>query len=391
MDGLREGLARAGSPDSGEPYGDVDALLSFWPTEDAWAVPVSFLTVYLAVNWWASWYPGAEPGGGGYTAQRLMACRNERHALLASIWFNAAHYALRPWPWIIVGLCGIGLYGHELLGLTAEERDKVNVASYYVRVMKDHLPAGLRGLLLAAFAAAYMSTISTQLNWGASYLVNDLYRPNSKKPRDPKRELLIARLTTLFILAVSVVFTRMMSSVEEAWAFLMALGAGSGPVLILRWYWWRISARSEISAMLAALMTSLFLSQMIGLDAGGADFAKVSLITLFVTSVCWIAVTFIFGPESDETLRRFYARVRPGGPGWRAVDAGARPAQFAIRGAAWCAGLALVYGLLFGIGHFIFERSGWAWICMSVAFAGGLSLVFLLRQPVFQMSEESQA
>ncbi len=210
--------------------------------DSAWMPALTFF-VYIAVNWWASWYPGAEPGGGGYIAQRIMSARDERHALLAALWFNIAHYALRPWPWILVALVSMILYP----GLADPEAG-------YVRVMVDHLPPFWRGFLLAAFFAAYMSTISTQLNWGASYLVNDVYRRFWAPDRAESHYAAIGRLATVAMMGVSGLATYYIGSVEGAWKFLLALGAGTGLVYLLRWYWWRINAWSEVSAMVAALV-----------------------------------------------------------------------------------------------------------------------------------------
>src|SRR5205809_197327 len=223
-----------------------DAPLNFIPSLDSAWMPALTFFVYLAVNWWASWYPGAEPGGGGYVAQRLLSTKNERHALLAALWFNIAHYALRPWPWIVVALVSMVLYP----GLADPE-------SGYVKVMVDLLPPFWRGFLIAAFFAAYMSTISTQLNWGASYLVNDVYRRFWAVGRSERHYAAAGRVATLVMMVISGVVTLNISTVEGAWKFLLAIGAGTGLVYLLRWYWWRVNAWSEVSAMAAALGAGL--------------------------------------------------------------------------------------------------------------------------------------
>ena len=207
----------------------------------AFALTVASFLAYVGIIWWASWYPGAEPGGGGYVAQRMMSAKDEKHSLFATLFFQIAHYAIRPWPWIIVGLCTLLLYpqlgaGDKGLG--------------YIYAMRDFLPVGLKGLLVAAFFAAYMSTIATQLNWGTSYLINDFYRRFVTKNEDEKHYVKISRGTTLLLMLLSVFVTIFISRISGAWEFIMECGAGLGLVLILRWFWWRINAWSEISAMI---------------------------------------------------------------------------------------------------------------------------------------------
>src|SRR2546422_582004 len=305
MSGLLAAL-HARFPDAA-PLGMVPALDSAW-------MPALTFFVYIAVNWWASWYPGAEPGGGGYVAQRIMSAKDERHALLAAVWFNIAHYALRPWPWIVVAVVSMVLSP----GLADPE-------SGYVRVMVDVLPPFWRGFLLAAFFAAYMSTISTQLNWGASYLVNDVYRRFWAPGRAEAHYVAVGRVATVGMMAISGVVTYYIGSVEGAWKFLLALGAGTGLVYLLRWYWWRVNAWSEVSAMTAALVVSLVAQFAFGLSADDPrGFAWLLLTTTAATTAIWLLVTFLTPPEPPERLRRFYARARPGGPGWRAIVPEAR-------------------------------------------------------------------
>jgi SSS family solute:Na+ symporter len=337
-----------------------DAPLRVVPDlHSAWMPALTFF-VYLAVNWWASWYPGAEPGGGGYVAQRIMAARNERHALLSALWFNIAHYALRPWPWIVVALASMVLFP----GLADPE-------SGYVRVMTALLPPFWRGFLLAAFFAAYMSTISTQLNWGASYLVNDVYR-RFWAPRRPERHYAwVGRWATLAMMIVAGVATWYIASVEGAWKFLLAIGAGTGLVYLLRWYWWRINAWSEVSAMAAALVVSLALQGLAGLGADDPrGFAVLLLATTGITTVVWLAVTYLTPPEPRERLRAFYARVEPGGPGWTAVvPEAAGQGALAAGLLHWLAGCAVVYLGLFGIGGFVLGRPWRGTVAVLVAAA----------------------
>ncbi|HXG03859.1 MAG TPA: sodium:solute symporter family protein [Candidatus Binatia bacterium] len=347
-------------------YPDGAPLRMVPDLDSAWMPALTFF-VYLAVNWWASWYPGAEPGGGGYVAQRILSTRDERHALLAAVWFNIAHYALRPWPWILVALVSMVLYP----GLADPEAG-------YVQVMVDHLPPFWRGWLLAAFFAAYMSTISTQLNWGASYLVNDVYRRFWAPDRSPAHYANVGRAATVAMMLVAGVVSTFIASVEGAWKFLLALGAGTGLVYLLRWYWWRINAWSEVSAMAAAFVVSLGLQFGAGLSADDPrGFAWLLLLTTAVTTAVWVGVTYLTAPEPLDRLRAFYAQVRPGGPGWAAVEPAAAADGRLARGLLqWAAGCVVVYLGLFGIGALVLGRPLHGLASLVV---GGLLLAWLLR------------
>src|SRR5580698_8084077 len=272
--------------------GDGSPFLSFVPDlHSVWMPAVTFF-VYIAVNWWATWYPGAEPGGGGYVAQRMFSAKDERNSLLATLWFNIAHYALRPWPWILVALASLILFP----GLEKPETG-------YIRVMIVYLPPSLRGLMVAAFAAAYMSTIATQLNWGASYLVNDFYRRFLKPHASDRHYVQISQAATILLTIVSAVVTFYMDSIAGAWKLLVVTGAGTGSVLLLRWYWWRINAWSEVSAMLAAFVVSVTLQVGLGMDKDKpVDFAWIMMITVGITTVVWLSVTFLTKPESESVL-----------------------------------------------------------------------------------------
>jgi Na+/proline symporter len=331
--------------------GEDSAFLSFVPNlHSVWMPAITFF-VYIAVNWWATWYPGAEPGGGGYIAQRMFSAKDERNSLLATLWFNIAHYALRPWPWVVVGMASVILYPH----LQDPETG-------YIRVMIDYLPASLRGLMVAAFAAAFMSTIGTQLNWGASYLVNDFYRRFLREHEPEHHYVRVSQIATILLTVISAVITHYMDSIAGAWKLLIVTGAGTGSVLILRWYWWRINAWSEVSAMAAAFVVSIVLQTAFHQDSDDpVQFAHIILITVGITTAVWLAATFLTAPETNATLLGFYRRVRPSagwGPvarlapevrvshdlGWNLLD--------------WLCGCALVYGALFGIGRIILENYG---------------------------------
>jgi Na+/proline symporter len=356
-------------------YGSPEAAFGVIPpTDQAW-LPLSTLLVFLAVQWWATWYPGQEPGGGGYVVQRILSSRDERHGLLATLWFTIAHYALRPWPWILVGFVAALQYP----GLANPEEG-------YVRVMVDILPSPYKGLLLAAFAAAYMSTISTHLNWGASYLVNDFYLRFVRPDASPRAQVMASRLATVFMMVASLVVMSFLSSVEQGWKILIGLGAGTGLVFILRWYWWRVNAWSEISAMAASFVTSVVLATFgydLG-DPGRATYAQTMLITVLVTSAVWLGVTFLTPPESDATLERFYRRVRPGGPGWRRVADRLGFPDDRIPGGAlswinWAAGVVAVYSAVFAVGALVTGAPGRGLAYGAVAIAAFLLIQRNLR------------
>ena len=323
------------------------SALSFVPDlNSAWMPMITFL-VYISVNWWAVWYPGAEPGGGGFVAQRMFCAKDEKNSLLATLWFNIAHYGLRPWPWILVGLASILLY--------PDLKDK---ESGYVLVMVNYLPAALRGLMLAGFAAAFMSTIGTNLNWGASYLVNDFYRRFVHKTATEGHYVAMSQVATVFLTIISAVVTYYMDTIAGAWKLLIVTGAGTGTVLILRWYWWRINAWSEVSAMAAAFAASLTLQLGFGLSSDDPiGFAYIMLYTVGFTTVVWLVVTFMTAPEPMDKLLSFYRKVHPWTLGWAPVAKLAPEIpptrDFAYNLMDWLCGCVMIYGLLFGIGKIV--------------------------------------
>ena len=337
IEAMKTKLVAAGR---GSALGFVPEIGSVW-------MPMLTFFVYIAVNWWATWYPGAEPGGGGYVAQRMLSAKDERHSLLATLWFNIAHYAVRPWPWILVALASLILFP----GLKDPETG-------YIRVMIDYLPSSLRGLMVAAFAAAFMSTIATQLNWGASYLVNDFYRRFVRRDAGEPHYVLASRLATALLTVISAAVAFRIESIGGAWKLLIITGAGTGAVLLLRWYWWRINAWSEVSAMITAFVVSVLLQTVGGLDSDlPLDFARIVLVTVAVTTVVWLVVTFTTRPETDATLVAFYRRTRPSRRGWGPVAARAPDVRPSTDGLAnlldWVAGCVLVYGALFGVGKLL--------------------------------------
>ena len=386
LENLKTRLAGVTPVDSTQPFGPGGAIQLLPDGTAVWMLPLLTLVVYLGVNWWASWYPGAEPGGGGYVAQRIFSAKNEKHGLLATLWFNIAHYALRPWPWIIVALCSLVLYNGTTLN---PETGKPDAAFGYVQVMNDYLPIGFRGLLLASFAAAYMSTISTQMNWGASYIINDFYRRFVKTEASEKHYVFASRVATLIIVLLSIVVTYYMTRITTGWELVMALGAGTGLVYILRWYWWRVNAWSEIAAMTSALVVSLSLGQILedipdyhpGTPLG---FAVQILLTVGITTVVWLVATFLTKPEPMEKLISFYRHVHPAGTWWRPVARAAgipeRTGEVWPNVLNWLLGIVLIYSILFGIGELLFGTWPRVLLYLVVAAISGVVMMWNLNR-----------
>jgi len=351
--------------------GSGGSRLSFFPSSDSVWMPAIAFFVYLAVNWWASWYPGSEPGGGGYVAQRIFSAKDERHGLFATLWFNIAHYAVRPWPWILTALASIVLYPN----LADKEAG-------YVRTLMDPqvFPAALRGIMLAAFAAAYMSTIGTQLNWGASYIVNDWYRRFVRRRASEREYVAVSQASTVVLMLVSIYVTLHLASIEQAWKLLLVTGAGTGGVLLMRWFWWRINAWSEVAAMTVAAATSLFLQIGVGWDSDRPrEFALLMLVTVAITTASWLLVTWLTPPEPASTLDAFFLRVRPAGPGWARVAArtGVRATEsLGAQLVNWILGCVMIYATLFGVGTVLLGR---AWIGITLLGVSALSALAIAR------------
>ena len=309
----------------------------------AFALTVTSFLAYIGIIWWASWYPGAEPGGGGYVAQRMMSAKDEKHSLFATLFFQIAHYALRPWPWILVAICTLIIYPD------LPESEK---GMGYIFAMRDFLPIGLKGLLVAAFFAAYMSTIATQLNWGTSYLVNDLYKRFMVIGKSEKHYVFSSRMTTIILMIISIIVTLFITRISGAWEFIMECGAGVGLVLILRWFWWRINAWSEISAMITPFIVYPILLIF------DVSFPYTLFIIVPCTTIVWIVVTFITKPTDEDRLKTFYRKVHPGGRLWQHISEKIPEVKgdknFKRMFINWIFGVTLVYSLLFGIGNLIF-------------------------------------
>jgi len=330
-----------------------------------WTLPVLTFLTYLGVQWWSAWYPGAEPGGGGYVAQRMFSARDEKNSLGATLWFNIAHYALRPWPWIVTGLVALAVYS-PMGGLHPSAAFAANPQQGYVMVLRDYLPPALRGVMIAAFLAAFMSTLGTQLNWGVSYLVNDLYRRFLARDKSERHYVAIGRLFTIVLVLISGYVASQLTSIGQGWRIVLELGIGTGAVYILRWYWWRINAWSEIVAMSVAALVTFLLHRVSFSGNDAVIFAKTSLVTAGCTTVAWVVATFLTPAEPADKLLAFYRRVHPAIYGWKHV---ARQApempevrDFGSNAFDWAMGCVMVYGTLFGIGKIVFG----AWISGSL-------------------------
>jgi Na+/proline symporter len=344
-------------------------------------IPVMAFLVNIGLQWWAFWYPGAEPGGGGYIAQRIFSARDEKHGLLSVLWFNIANYAVRPWPWIIAALAVIVLYP----GLQKPETG-------YMLLMNNYLPHWMRGVAIAGFLAAFMSTVATQLNWGASYLVSDFYRRFIKTHGSEKHYVFVSRACTVLLVIASAWISVNLASIGSGWQIVLEAGAGTGAVYLLRWYWWRINAWSEISAMASSLAVTLVLNKWHPF-AGNTSvvFAKTAVTTTLVTTFVWIAVTLLTQPESDAVLLAFYRKVRPDVRGWKRVAALApelpRTRDLGPNLYAWLLGCVMVYLSLFGVGKLLLRQP----LSGTVLLLGSaVSALLLYREISMRWSQEAR-
>jgi solute:Na+ symporter, SSS family len=345
-----------------------------WASNAVWTLPVLTFIVYLGMQWWLAWYPGAEPGGGGYVAQRMFSAKDEKNSLGATLWFNIAHYALRPWPWIVTALVAVVVYSPNG-GLHPSVAFAQNPEQGYVMVLRDFLPPALRGLMVAAFLAAFMSTVGTQLNWGCSYLVNDLYKRFLVRNSSEQHYVRISRVITILLVLASGYTAAQLKSIGAGWELVLGVGFGTGAVYILRWYWWRISAWSEIAAMIAAAAVTIGLRNVSFAGDDALVYAKKTLITGGLTTIAWVVVTFLTRAESNATLVAFYRRVHPTVYGWKRIAklAPELPEVKDMAGNAfnWLMGVILVYGCLFGIGKLVFQQWGQGILLLALAAIAG--------------------
>ncbi|MGE0375777.1 MAG: sodium:solute symporter family protein [Planctomycetaceae bacterium] len=348
-----------------------------WSTPESRDLLITIFLMPLMVQWWSVWYPGAEPGGGGYIAQRMLAAKDERHATGATLFFNAAHYALRPWPWIIVGLASLIVFPD----LESLKRAYPHIPPDQIKddlaypAMLTFLPHGLLGLVVASLIAAYMSTISTHLNWGSSYVVNDFWK-RFLNPNASERELVrVGRVTTVTLMVLAGALAMVLQNAKQGFDILLQIGAGTGLLFILRWFWWRINPYSEIAAMVISFLVAVWAQFF-----APADMASwVKLVTgIGVTTAAWMIVTFISPADSDANLRSFYRLIRPGGPGWKRVldqaAADGEPIPSEGDGAGIGLGIACmlvgcigVYAALFATGYWLYGQAGTAAVLTGVA------------------------
>lgn len=373
-----------GHPEVGGLAGLTAALsdrLDFVPPTGSEAFAVLFV-VPVALQWWSVWYPGAEPGGGGYIAQRMLAARTEADARKGALWFTVAHYALRPWPWILVALASLLVYPD--LAALREALPGLDPAlvgdDLAYPVMLRLLPPGLLGLAAASLVGAYMSTVDSHLNWGASYLVEDFYR-RFLRPRASGREsVLVARLATVFLMAAAGLLTLTIDTARDGFGLLLQIGAGTGPLFVIRWLWWRINAWAEIAAMVGSLVVAVSLP-VFGLEPGSV---RGLLLGVAATTLIWLGTTLLTPPEDAAALDRFVAATRPPTAGWKAAyrRAGVRPAPSARAFLAWPLGCLMVYAALFGTGSFLFGRGLPVVLAWAAAFGvSAFALTRLLRTP----------
>jgi len=392
------GLPEVGGMKALLAHENVIGKLSLLPDFSDKEALITLLIIPLAVQWWSSWYPGAEPGGGGYIAQRMLAAKNENHAIGATFFFNIMHYALRPWPWIIVALASLIVFP-DIASIQAAfpnvAEGKLGQDLAY-SAMLTKLPNGLLGLVLASLAAAYMSTISTHLNWGSSYVVNDFYKQQINKKASEKELVTIGRISTVLLMVFSALLALVLQNALQLFDIILMFGAGTGLIFILRWFWWRINAWSEISAMFVSGIVSITLtftslgSYFFGNEGVMPSWAKFPMIVL-ITTIIWISVTFLTRQEHKNVLQDFYKRIQPGGPGWRKVIKEAKLENIDLINTnegwsvpsgilAMVLGCILIYSCMFATGYWIYADYTSAIMLTITAFLSGLLLIRIWKK-----------
>jgi SSS family solute:Na+ symporter len=358
-------------------------VLSLVPDFNDWNLTVAVLVVPLTVQWWSVWYPGAEPGGGSYIAQRMLAARSESDALGGTLLFNVAHYALRSWPWILVGLASLLVFptlDDIARAFPHVDRGLIGHDMAYPAMLK-FLPPGLLGVMVAGMLAAYVSTIVTHLNWGTSYVVHDFYRRFVRPGATEAHYVATGRLVTALLMIVAGGMTFLLDTARGAFELMMSVGAGTGLIYLLRWFWWRVNAWSEVSAMICSFVVAIVVQA--ANRAGMGMPTAVSLpLSVAITTIVWVSATFLTRPTDHATLVRFYTLVRPAGPGWSHVRAaagvGPSPDSLAHSMLGWVLGCAFVYSSLFGVGSYLYAHTTKAALFGGVAVASGIGLVRLL-------------
>ena len=360
---------------------NVAGKLSFLPdfndTNSLWIL----LIIPIAVQWWSVWYPGAEPGGGGYIAQRMLSAKDEKHAIGATLLFNIAHYALRPWPWILIALASLVLYP-ELSDIAAQFPNATLGHDLGYPAMLTHLPAGLLGLVVTSLIAAFMSTISTHLNWGASYISLDFYKRFIQPEASEKKLVNIGRLSTVVLMLLAALLALVLSNALSAFQILLQIGAGTGLIFILRWFWWRVNAYSEITGMVVSFILALLFEFV---EMGLESHHKL-LLSVGITTVCWVSVTLLTRPTKTQTLAKFYNSITPYGRGWQQFKEIASQAKiplqkgndnFTIDLASMLLGIVFVYTSLFATGYIIYGNMTGALVLGTIALIAGVSVIRL--------------
>ena len=381
-------------------HANVTEQLSFLPDFSDPTTAAAVFIVPIAVQWWSTWYPGAEPGGGGYTAQRMLAAKDEKNAMQATLWFNVAHYAIRPWPWILVALASLIVYP-TLSDLTAAFPNvdpSVIGNDLAYPAMLVFLPHGLLGLVVASLAAAYMSTISTHLNWGASYVVDDVYRRFVAPDKEEKDYVMVARVSTVTLIVLASFVGLQLETAMQAFQILLQIGAGTGLVFLVRWFWWRINTWSEISAMVISFVVAVYFGFFhTRLGFARWDPSTELVVGVAVTTVGWLVITFLTPPVNTETLRDFHAKIRPLGRGWDAVvprthsterdgsgELGSGSGgEFAAGLLSWFLGCVMVYAALFGTGFLLYGNVVAGIIGLIAATGAGWGVLKLLPRVGF--------
>ncbi len=360
---------------------DIQPFLAFTPDFTSWEAAAGVFIIPIAVQWWSTWYPGAEPGGGGYIAQRMLAARNEKEAMKATMWFNIAHYGLRPWPWILVALASLLVYP-ELSDISARfpnvDPSLIGNDLAYP-AMLVFLPSGLLGLVVASLAAAYMSTVSSQLNWGASYIVGDFYRRFVNPDAEDKHYVTLGRLSTIVLMVLGGWVGLKLNTASQAFQLLLSVGAGTGLLFLLRWFWYRINVWSELSAMIVSIVVAIYFAvyhTRMGFEELRSWEALV--LSVGITTTVWVAVTMFTKPASKETLQRYYDKIHPMGRGWAKVvdvSSGAeKKSTVTASFLAWFLGCGMVYGAMFGTGYFLYGRTALSAVCVAVGIGSGVWL-----------------
>ena len=368
----------------------VTGHLSLLPDFSDWKTAAAVLVVPLAVQWWSTWYPGAEPGGGGYVAQRMLAAPTERDAMRTTLLFNVLHYGVRPWPWIIVALASLIIYP-DLASIAARfpHIDPAIVRNDLAySAMLVYLPHGLFGLMIASLAAAYMSTISTHLNWGASYAVEDCYRRFVAPDKTERHYVMVGRAVTVGLIVLASALSLWLHNSYQAFQILLQIGAGTGLIFLLRWFWWRINAWSEIAGMAISFVVAVYF-QFVHTALGFAPLAPTVqlVIGIAITTVGWLVVTFLTPPTDRATLQAFYDRIRPMGPGWKAAvtTLPAKPGESVTAAfLCWFLGVAVIYAALFGTGYLLYGNTLPAIVCLVVAGAAAWGLFRTLPRVGFE-------